>query len=177
MLVSATTNSISAVTRSWRRPLQEKDWLTVTLLLWWVALLTWVLLLRWVALLLGRALLVWFLLLAVLGITFGEQQHAMWTRAWAKTTGVKRQFFFCYFSLGIDAEAVRIHWLCYKIKYNTTARQQSANKGCCSGVRKKRLKLRDACCGETSVREKKRVWSIILKLNWCVLVFSFYMMV
>lgn len=71
MLVSA-TNSISAVTRSWRRPLQDKNRLTVTLLLWWVALLTWVLLLRWVALLLGRALLVWFLLLAVLGITFGE---------------------------------------------------------------------------------------------------------
>lgn len=50
--------------------------LTVTLLLRRVALLTRVLLLRGVALLLGRALLVWLLLLAVLGVTFGEQQHA-----------------------------------------------------------------------------------------------------
>ena len=51
----------------------ERGKLTVTLLLWWVALLTWVLLLRRVTLLLGRALLICFLLLTILGITFRGQ--------------------------------------------------------------------------------------------------------
>lgn len=105
----------------------------------------------------------------------------MWTRLWAKPTR-RCEKMVCFLLLFIRNWC----WSCKNSlallqnkKHNTTAWQHSPNKGCCNGVRKKArwLKLDDACCGETSAREKKRVRSILLKLNWCVLVFSFYTMV